>query len=114
MHNSIEKNLEIKMELFSKIPDKYKAYKSSYPFGTNIEVEFKNSWVAISFQDSGEGIASEMDDKVFTPFFTTKSQGEGIGLGLFVSKKIVHDNGGIIFFISQKDSTEFIVFVPII
>jgi signal transduction histidine kinase len=114
MHNSKEKNLEIKMELFSRIPDKYKAFKSSYPYGTNIEVEFKNSWVAISFQDSGEGIASKMDDKVFTPFFTTKSQGEGIGLGLFVSKKIVHDNGGIIFFISEKDSTEFIVFVPII
>lgn len=113
MQNSQEKNIEIKMNLYSNIPDKYKAYKSSYSFGTNIEVQFKNSWVAVSFQDDGEGIPREMYDKVFTPFFTTKSQGEGIGLGLFVTKKIVHDHGGLIFFKSEKADTEFTVFVPI-
>jgi nitrogen-specific signal transduction histidine kinase len=66
----------------------------------------------MSVIDSGEGIPLELQDKVFTPFFTTKSAGEGIGLGLFVAKKIVHDHGGMLFFKSEIGRTEFVVFLP--
>jgi len=109
---STNKNLDILAEIHSSIPEKYNSYKSSNPLGSTFEVQKSNQWFAMSVIDSGEGIPLELQDKVFTPFFTTKSAGEGIGLGLFVIKKIVHDHGGIIFFKSEFGKTEFVVLIP--
>lgn len=50
----------------------------------------------ITVQDSGHGIASHDLAKMFTPFFTTKSSGEGTGLGLYVSRGIIEAHGGMI------------------
>jgi signal transduction histidine kinase len=69
-------------------------------------------WIVVSITDSGTGIADDLQPKVFAPFFTTKSLGEGIGLGLYVCKKIVHDHGGALFFRSGDGSTEFVVVLP--
>lgn len=49
--------------------------------------------VVISVTDTGGGIASEEHEKIFQPFFTTKSQG-GMGLGLAISQGIVHAHRG--------------------
>ncbi len=72
----------------------------------------QNSWVLVSFTDSGHGIPEIQQDKIFTPFFTTKALGEGIGLGLYVSRKIVHEHGGRIYFSSREGRTEFVVLLP--
>jgi C4-dicarboxylate-specific signal transduction histidine kinase len=50
----------------------------------------------ITVGDSGPGIASEHLDRIFEPFFSTKSPGQGTGLGLFVSLGIVEKLGGSI------------------
>jgi signal transduction histidine kinase len=50
----------------------------------------------IMVSDSGPGIAREHLDKIFEPFFSTKSPGQGTGLGLFVSRGIVEKLGGTI------------------
>ena len=50
--------------------------------------------VKISFQDSGLGIAEKNMEKLFEPFFSTKSK--GTGLGLAISYRIVRDHGGSI------------------
>jgi len=61
--------------------------------------------------DSGRGIPKEICDKVFTLFFTTKSQGSGLGLS--IAKKIVEDQGGYIEFESTEGSgTRFSVNFP--
>jgi signal transduction histidine kinase len=70
------------------------------------------SWILVSITDSGTGIPLELQNKVFTPFFTTKSLGEGIGLGLYTCKKIVHEHGGALFFRSGEGITEFVVVLP--
>jgi signal transduction histidine kinase len=49
---------------------------------------------AITVSDTGQGIPRENLDKIFEPFFSTKSPGQGTGLGLFVSRGIVEKLGG--------------------
>ena len=52
------------------------------------------SRVGICFEDEGEGMAPEVLQRVCDPFFTTKPQGEGTGLGLSVTQGIIHAHGG--------------------
>jgi two-component system, NtrC family, sensor kinase len=53
--------------------------------------------VEIRIRDNGTGIAAEVKDKMFNPFFTTKPAGEGTGLGLSISHDIiVKQHGGTI------------------
>ncbi len=68
--------------------------------------------VTIKFQDTGMGMTPEIKEKIYTPFFTTKPAGEGIGLGLFISRKIVEEHGGEISFTSEVGNTEFVVRLP--
>jgi signal transduction histidine kinase len=44
--------------------------------------------------DEGVGIAEEDLDRIFEPFFTTKPKGEGTGLGLSLTKKLIEANRG--------------------
>ncbi len=53
-----------------------------------------DSWVRISFRDSGDGISPDIVDKIVNPFFSTKPKGEGTGLGLSISQDIVRSHGG--------------------
>ena len=62
-------------------------------------------------RDNGPGIASEIQSQVFTPFFTTKPGGTGIGLSIV--KKIIIMNGGAIRFNSTPGhGTEFEIMLP--
>jgi ligand-binding sensor domain-containing protein/signal transduction histidine kinase len=53
-----------------------------------------NQQVCISIKDNGYGIPEENLDKVTDPFFTTKGQGEGTGLGLFITHNVVKEFDG--------------------
>lgn len=61
-----------------------------------IETASDTRKVCFTVRDSGHGIKEEYMEKIFDPFFTTKSEGEGTGLGLFVSHGIVTKNEGTI------------------
>jgi signal transduction histidine kinase len=50
--------------------------------------------ILFDVRDTGSGISRENLDKIFEPFFTTKETGEGTGLGLFVSRRLVENLGG--------------------
>ncbi|MEA3280330.1 MAG: ATP-binding protein [Thermodesulfobacteriota bacterium] len=52
--------------------------------------------IILIVRDNGHGIPKEHIDKIFDPFFTTKSEGEGTGLGLFVSHGIISKYKGTI------------------
>jgi nitrogen fixation/metabolism regulation signal transduction histidine kinase len=66
----------------------------------------------ISIQDTGKGIDEESAAKVFTPYFTTKES--GTGLGLPIVERIVNDHGGGIWFNSAAGTgTTFFVDIPV-
>lgn len=76
-----------------------------------IEIERIEPWVVVSFTDNGIGIPENIKDKIFTPFFTTKTKGEGSGLGLDICKNIIEQIGGNIIFDSKNGETIFRVFL---
>jgi signal transduction histidine kinase len=78
-----------------------------------IAVTQQNNQVAVSITDSGEGIADEIKNRIFEPFFTSKPLGEGTGLGLDIVKQIVEKHNGRILVASKAGETTFTVFLPI-
>ncbi|CAL9646462.1 Adaptive-response sensory-kinase SasA [Streptomyces sp. enrichment culture] len=68
----------------------------------------------VEFRDTGTGIPPEIRDRVFDPFFTTKPVGEGTGLGLDISWRIVvNKHRGTLRFTSEPGDTRFQVLLPL-
>ena len=78
----------------------------------NIGMHNDQEWVYISVCDNGSGIPVELHDKLFVPSFTTKSS--GMGLGLAITKRIIENFKGVIWFESNPDvGTTFYIKLPI-
>ncbi len=70
--------------------------------------------IRIEIQDDGGGIPSSVVPKIFDPFFTTKPIGEGTGMGLSISYKIIQAHGGKILVDSEAGiGTTFSILLPI-
>ncbi len=81
----------------------------------NIEVKeiINNGFVRVSIKDNGEGIATEMQERIFIPNFTTKSSGTGLGLAM--CKGIVEQAKGKIWFETEQGrGTTFHVELPVV
>ena len=69
---------------------------------------YSDTEVQISISDNGPGIAEDIREKIFRPNFTTKSNGNGLGLA--ISKHIVEGSGGRIEFETSSKGTTFFVY----
>jgi two-component system, NtrC family, nitrogen regulation sensor histidine kinase NtrY len=67
----------------------------------------ENNRFFITISDNGKGIDTEIRDKVFLPFFTTRKDGAGIGLTL--SKNIIEAHGGYLSYQTDEDKTSFVI-----
>ncbi len=71
-------------------------------------------FIRLTFADNGIGIAQEIQNRLFDPFFSTKPKGEGTGLGLSISHGLVRDHGGHIRVKSnRREGTKFIIDLPV-
>ncbi|RZJ12903.1 MAG: PAS domain S-box protein, partial [Haliea sp.] len=69
-------------------------------------------WVEFSVRDRGEGISDEVARQLFTPFFTTKV--EGMGLGLSLCRTVIEQHGGALDFAAhQPQGTVFTFTLPV-
>ncbi|MEI9938657.1 MAG: ATP-binding protein [Pseudomonadota bacterium] len=78
-----------------------------------IVLEDSPSHVNLSISDDGPGVAPESVELIFEPFFTTRAIGQGMGLGLYLSRRIVESCGGRLQY-RPRDSggAEFLVELP--
>jgi signal transduction histidine kinase len=74
----------------------------------------EDGWVLVEICDTGVGIPEEMQQKIFEPFFTTKPVGQGTGLGLDISYRVITQrHGGDLRVKSRPGDTRFQVRLPL-
>ncbi|MBU1657607.1 MBL fold metallo-hydrolase [bacterium] len=83
----------------------------------NIQIDIllkkENNEVVLSIGDNAGGIQEEVLPKIFTPYFTTKHQSMGTGLGLYIAKMIIEDNmQGSLIAQNSKEGALFTIRVP--
>jgi len=77
-----------------------------------IQVAFQAQTLSLSITDSGHGIKGAVASRLMEPFFTTKEIGQGTGLGLSVSRRIIELHGGKLFYDSKSLHTRFVIELP--
>jgi C4-dicarboxylate-specific signal transduction histidine kinase len=63
----------------------------------------------VSFQDNGPGVQEDIRDQIFAPFFTTKQNGKGTGLGLYIVRNIISYHQGKIHLSNENNGATFII-----
>ncbi len=63
----------------------------------------------VEVRDNGPGVPEELGERIFSPFFTTRPDGQGTGLGLFIAKNIVEHHKGRIYLKNAPTGATFIV-----
>jgi signal transduction histidine kinase len=91
------------------------AIRSTGGEGTlTVRTALEHEQVLVEFRDTGPGIPPEIKDRIFDPFFTTKPVGEGTGLGLDISWRIVvNKHHGDLSVESKPGDTRFRVRLPL-
>jgi len=91
----------------------YQAMTSGGVLGISSSLTTKNDveYVRVEISDTGSGIPSQILEKIFTPFYTTKAQGTGLGLPI-CSKLVKLHNGNITVASNDTSGTVFTVDLP--
>ena len=71
----------------------------------SVIIDSSTEHIRIDVEDNGQGIPEEIRENIFVPFFTTKENGSGIGLGL--SRQLLRTIGGTINFTTNEEGTRF-------
>lgn len=78
----------------------------------NIKFSKVDSFFQVIVENSGPEISRSVRQKMFQPFFTTKSVGKGTGMGLSISLGIAQNHGGNLYYDDTKQITTFVLSLP--
>ena len=80
-----------------------------------IALEIQNNMLKISIEDNGGGVSEEIKSRIFEPYFTTKHQSQGTGLGLHICYKIIVESmKGDIHLQNTQNGAYFVIEIPYI
>jgi CHASE2 domain-containing sensor protein/two-component sensor histidine kinase len=91
--------------------------KTEQKFQANIIVttqKINKKKIKLIVADNGKGISSEIADSIYLPFYTTKEDIGGEGLGLHITYEVLKNNGGEIYWERKDGMTRFIIIFPVI
>jgi signal transduction histidine kinase len=78
-----------------------------------IALEIQNNMLKISIEDNGGGVSEEIKSRIFEPYFTTKHQSQGTGLGLHICYKIIVESmKGEIHLRNTQNGAYFLIELP--
>ncbi|RMG97281.1 MAG: GHKL domain-containing protein [Deltaproteobacteria bacterium] len=77
-----------------------------------VRFDVRDAAVALRVEDNGPGVPEHLRERIFEPFFTSKSMDEGTGIGLAVVREIVRDHGGTVEIRRVDGWTVFEVVIP--
>ena len=94
---------------------KYQDHPTGYQPIISVALKQVQNMLEFAIEDNGEGMTAEVQQKLFTTFFTTKPVGAGTGLGMSIVKDIIENkHQGSIHFSSEAGSfTRFTFFIPL-
>ena len=104
--------VEISQVILNLINNSYQA-TSSYPHPwIKVKMEELPDMFRIQIVDCGEKISTNIKQKLFQPFFTTKDIGVGTGLGLSISRGIIEEHQGKLYYQDDAPNTTFVIELP--
>jgi signal transduction histidine kinase len=72
-----------------------------------------NKFLLLKIQDTGPGIPKEIENKIFTPFFTTRTSDGGTGLGLFIVSSLIKKNNWLLKLETSPKGSIFSIAIPL-
>ncbi|MEO1923980.1 MAG: ATP-binding protein [Nautiliaceae bacterium] len=91
------------------IEEKRTKENSDFRGEIKISNKIKNGKIIIEIEDNGGGVPKEIKDRIFEPYFTTKKEGKGTGMGLYMVKEIVERMDGSIETSNTKKGAKFTI-----
>ncbi|MGA1938910.1 ATP-binding protein [Arcobacter sp. YIC-310] len=122
--NDIE-DIEIKMvsgelsqvliNIINNAKDVFKERKIKEPVIEILLKKIKNDKILITIQDNAGGISDDIIEHIFEPYYTTKHQSQGTGLGLYMSYKIITESlKGKLYVENSKEGARFCIELPLL
>ncbi|MFT6387637.1 MAG: C4-dicarboxylate-specific signal transduction histidine kinase [Cellvibrionaceae bacterium] len=79
-----------------------------------IGVKENNGWAEVVIEDNAGGVDTHIMEKMFSPYFTTKEVGKGLGLGLAITYEIIQEYSGTITVKNHNQGAQFIISLPLL
>lgn len=101
------RRIQISQVLLNLLNNAIDAVKPQEKPHITIDIKISNNNLQFLVTDNGDGIPTEIVEKVFQPFFTTKEVGKGTGLGLSLSSKIIREHSSELKYFRHDERTSF-------